>query len=222
VTAKLHNAAALAVRFRFKDAAIAAADIRGIMRNAAQAEGVATLLGHEGSGAARYFEALAASVDPAWGFSGREKRPALDPINSMLSFGYSMLYNHVSTALVAAGLNPRLGLYHRGHGSHHALASDLMEPLRFLVDAVVWAVVQKRRVAPADFTLAADGTGETLMTSDCRRMFIGEVDRRLLTTFTPSTGHSETYRAFIDRQARQFARFVTGAAKKYEAYRLHA
>lgn len=222
VASKLHNAAALVVRFRFDDAARAAADIRAIARSAAGAEGVATLLGYEGSGAARYFEALGASLGPEWQFEGRRKRPPTDPINSLLSFGYHILYNHVSTALVSAGLNPCLGLYHRGRGSHHALASDLMEQFRFLVDAVVWAVVQKRQVKPEDFTLSTDGTGQTLMTSDCRKMFIGEVDRRLLTAFTPSTGHTMTYRAFIDRQAKQFSRFASGAQPRYEAYRLRA
>lgn len=222
VAAKLYNAATLIVRFRFADAVRAAGDIRAIAKGAAGAEGVASLLGYEGSGAARYFEALGASLDPEWRFEGRRKRPPTDPINSLMSFGYHILYNHVSTALVSAGLNPCLGLYHRGRGSHHALASDLMEQFRFLIDAIVWAVVQKRQVKPEDFTLSSDGSGTTLMTVDCRKMFIGEVDRRLLTDFTPSTGHPMTYREFIDRQAKQYARFVSGGLPRYEAYRLRA
>lgn len=222
VGAKLHNAAALAVRLRFSDTQRAAADIRAIARSAANAEGVASLLGFEGSGAARYFEALGASLDPVWQFTGRRKRPPTDPINSLLSFGYHILYNHVSTAIVAAGLNPCLGLYHRGRGSHHALASDLMEPFRFLIDSVAWTLVQKRQVQPEDFTVAVDDATETVMTPDCRKLLIAEVDRRLLTEFTPSTGHTMTYRAFIDRQTKQFARFVSGAQASYQAYRLRA
>ena len=97
-----------------------------------------------------------------------------------------------------------------------------MEQFRFFIDATVWSVVQKRQVKPEDFTLSSDTTGTTLMTTECRKMFIGEVDRRLLTEFTPSTGHTMTYRAFIDRQATQFARFVVGGLPRYDAYRLRA
>ena len=54
----------------------------------------------------------------------------------MLSFGYTLLYNHVSAALTTAGLDPRIGLMHRGRGRHHALASDLVEEMRWLVEAL--------------------------------------------------------------------------------------
>lgn len=69
-----------------------------------------SLRGYEGVAAARYFPALGQLlVNPNWQFSLRTRRPPTDPINSMLSFGYTLLFNNVLSLLLTEGLNPYLG-----------------------------------------------------------------------------------------------------------------
>lgn len=73
-------------------------------------------------------------LDPdAW----RRDQNGLDPLNVMLNYGYSVMRAAVARALVSAGLFPALGLFHRTRSNAFALADDLMEPLRPLVDARV-------------------------------------------------------------------------------------
>ena len=66
--------------------------IRGIQamrRSAGEARSLESLRGHEGKGAAHYFGALKALLDPAWGFERRAYYPPPDPVNAALSFGYA-------------------------------------------------------------------------------------------------------------------------------------
>jgi CRISPR/Cas system-associated endonuclease Cas1 len=58
-------------------------------RDAAAAHG--EVLGIEGQGAHAWFALVAAALDPAWEFTGRNRRPPRDPVNALLSLGYTLL-----------------------------------------------------------------------------------------------------------------------------------
>ncbi len=63
--------------------------------------------------------------------------PEGDGLNAMLNYGYAVLRAAVGRTLVAAGLNPSLGLHHSNRSNAFCLADDLVEPIRPLVDAKV-------------------------------------------------------------------------------------
>lgn len=233
VAAKLHNQATLMVRFEWKGRDSASAELRELQASAANQGTLDSLLGLEGRGSALFFAALEDSLAAEWGFTARRRRPPPDPVNALLSFGYSLLYNHASTALTLAGLDPRIGLFHTARGRHHALASDLVEEMRWLAEALAWSLVARRRVRPEDFTASPDGRYPCWMTQDFRRRFLGYFEDRLHTAFTPpglegseegsaEEGELTTYRAFLYHQARQIARLVRGEVGIYRPLRLSA
>jgi len=223
VAARLHNMATIAVRFDWKDAPATAAELRELLRTCLDAPDLDTVRGLEGRGAATSFLALGESLDPRWGFDGRHKNPPTDPVNAMLSLGYTVLHHHVSTGLAAAGLNPRIGLYHREHGAHHALASDMQEEFRHLVEAHAWSMIRRREVELADFVRPDKGPGACWMTHDFRRTFLESLERRLGTAFTPAAAAEPvTYLEFLDAQARALREWILGRAETYRALRSHA
>lgn len=57
--------------------------------------------------------------------------------NSLLNYGYTVLRSAAARAVIAAGLHPTIGLFHSNRGNAFALADDLMEPFRPLVDRAV-------------------------------------------------------------------------------------
>jgi len=201
VSAKLHNAATLLVRFGFAGASERAAELRTLRDAAAGAASLESLMGYEGRGARCYFDAWAATLDPAWRFTGRKKHPAPDPVNALLSFGYTSLYHHVTTALLAAGLDPRVGFLHRERGLHQALASDVQEEFRFLAESVVWNLIQRRQVLPEHFTVASDGI-PLQMSDSTRRLLLRAMESRLLEEFTPPDAAKQSYLEFLSHQAR--------------------
>jgi len=55
-------------------------------------------------------------------------------INSMLNYGYALVRAALARAVVAAGLQPSLGLMHRHRANAFCLVDDLIEPYRPMVD----------------------------------------------------------------------------------------
>ena len=68
--------------------------------------------------------------------------PDTPGINAMLNYGYAVMRGAVARAAVGAGLHPALGVHHRNQYNSLALADDLMEPLRPLVDIKVYEVCE--------------------------------------------------------------------------------
>lgn len=65
-----------------------------------------------------------------------------DGTNALLNYGYTVLRAIICRAICAAGLHPTLGLHHSNRGNAFALADDLMEPYRPLVDRLVFNLVE--------------------------------------------------------------------------------
>ncbi|AXJ94816.1 MULTISPECIES: type II CRISPR-associated endonuclease Cas1 [unclassified Sphingomonas] len=57
-------------------------------------------------------------------------------VNGLLNYGYAVMRAMCARAIVAAGLHPSIGVHHANRGNPFALADDLIEPFRPLVDAL--------------------------------------------------------------------------------------
>jgi len=118
--------------------------------------GLDALRGLEGAAAAAYFEGYPRLFAPALGFTQRRRRPPPDPVNACLSLGYALLHAEASGAARAAGLDPLLGGFHEPAYGQNALASDLIEPLRPVLDAWVWALFREGTLRREHFRQEAD------------------------------------------------------------------
>lgn len=119
---------------------------------------VDTLRGYEGAGAAYYWKQYAELIN-SFNFQQRKYHPSPDPVNALLSLGYSIMYNRMAEGLIAAGLSPWDGVYHKNQGKHYALASDMMEPFRFLIDRIVLALINTSQITEDDFRLIESPKG---------------------------------------------------------------
>lgn len=70
--------------------------------------------------------------------------PVRDGPNALLNYGYTVLRAATARAVAAAGLHPTIGLHHANRGNAFALADDLMEPFRPLVDCTVRNLARTR------------------------------------------------------------------------------
>ncbi len=123
------------------------------------AENPETVRGLEGAATRTYYEGLALRLHSSeFPFQRRSRRPPRDPINSLLSFSYSLLFGEMQTALLARGLDPHPGVLHELSRNHPALASDLIEPYRPLIaDSFVLHLVNNGRITPDEFEKQQDG-----------------------------------------------------------------
>jgi CRISPR-associated protein Cas1 len=142
-------------------------------------------------------------------FEGRNRRPPTDPVNSMLSFGYTLLFNNVLSLILTEGLHPYLGNLHRSDRSEPHLAFDLMEEFRSaIVDSLVMTLVNRRIVKPDDFQVP-DSEGGVYLTDAGRRLFLKQFEVRMETLVShPSVQARVSYRDAIQLQIRQYQRCV--------------
>jgi CRISPR-associated protein Cas1 len=187
----------------------------------ASARELTELLGIEGNAAALYFEQFDSMLKKRedWKFDwrGRNRRPPRDPVNALLSLGYSMLAKELTGVCHAVGLDPFLGFMHQPRYGRPALALDLMEEFRPLVaDSVAISLVNRGELGPEDFIRSANGT---FLNDRGRKVFWEAWFRRLDTEVShPEFEYKMAYRRMLDVQARQLWRFVRGEAAGYHGF----
>ncbi|MFV9505867.1 MAG: CRISPR-associated endonuclease Cas1 [Oscillochloridaceae bacterium umkhey_bin13] len=176
--------------------------------------GLGPLLGLEGSGTAAYYGSFSGLLKGAWNFPGRVKRPPTDPINALLSFGYTVLTNQVVALIHAVGLDPGLGVMHQPGFGKPALALDLVEDFRpIIVDSVVITMINTGQISPHDFD---ESLGAYRMRDAARRSLIEKLEARLSEeVLHPIFGYRVSYRRSIELQARLFAKHAQGEIERY-------
>jgi CRISPR-associated protein Cas1 len=114
------------------------------------------LRGVEGAAAAAYFSGFTRLFPDTLGFDGRNRRPPRDPVNAVLSLGYTLLHYEAVRACHGAGLDPIIGYYHSLHFGRESLACDLIEPLRPRLDAWCWEQFHGEQLRADHFTRDGD------------------------------------------------------------------
>jgi CRISPR-associated protein Cas1 len=189
---------------------------------------IETLLGIEGAAGHAYFSQFNGMLkgkrqgesDAEWrfDFNGRNRRPPLDPVNALLSYGYSLLTKDITVTLMAAGLDPFLGFYHAPRYGRPALALDLMEEFRpIIADSVAITVINNAVLTPEDFVRRGPSVA---LKDDARKKFIEAYERRMETLVThPVFDYRISYRRVLDVQARLLGRWVLGEIPAYQPFR---
>jgi CRISPR-associated protein Cas1 len=97
-------------------------------------------MGLEGQLAHAWFGLLADTLAPRWGFTGRNRRPPRDPVNALLSLGYTLAGAEVHNGVIASGLDPSLGFLHQAAPGRESMVLDFTEIFRCAVDhfALAW------------------------------------------------------------------------------------
>jgi len=107
------------------------------------------LRGFEGSAARSYFNIWQNQniiKNPQIEFFGRKKFPATDPLNSLLSFCYTLIHGEIHTQLIIAGLDPYIAYLHEQNYGHASLASDFIEIFRATIDHFVIRLINRKEL----------------------------------------------------------------------------
>lgn len=190
-----------------------------ILRDVDAAQDVGQLLGMEGNAAAAYFRHFGRMLRPKdlsteWDFAQRNRRPPRDPINAMLSFAYAILAKDLTVALLAEGLDPWWGLYHRPRHGRPSLALDLMEEFRpLLADSAVLSAINTGMVEAKNFQVTSAGC---VMLPDARRALLRAIEARMdLMVTHPLFGYRCSWRSIVRVQVRLFSRWLRGDVPDY-------
>lgn len=223
VRGKLTNAVRFSQRQRTQNAEVKSAirATRQTLEKLERAKNLESLLGYEGTGAVAHYRAFRQFLSYDWGFTTRQFRPPPDPINAMLSLGYTLLHNHVYAFANVVGFDPYCGYFHQPKHGHAALASDFMEEFRqIIVDGYVLSLVNNNRIRPEDFEQTNKGIRFTKAALD--QFLTGYYGRMQQTFQHPTRNEKTTYLRAIELQVRHLARVIKGEDPEYKPFLIRA
>jgi CRISPR-associated protein Cas1 len=172
------------------------------------AENPESLRGYEGAAARYYYGQIRTCVAP-FVFEKRVYHPPDCPVNAMLSFGYTLLYNRLAAVLRDKGFNPAKGFFHVERGRHMALSSDLLETLRHVAERIVLSLIHKHQIDELDFTLTTQNERPVCHVSgESFRVMIRSYEKTMATTFT-FEGRKTTWNNYLDEMADMLKRTLS-------------
>lgn len=213
--------------------------LKKLMDKARAASSLEALRGYEGSGSALYFKGFSQGFSgDEVNFTSRVRRPPTDPVNALLSLGYTLLFNVFLATVHMVGLEPYLGALHVVDYGRPSLALDLMEEWRpIIVDTLVLGVFNLKTITDKDFTTelkdmeggmissevdnsqGKEISGHSLpiyLTDSGLRKFLTQFERKMAQTVSfHLTGQELSYRDCIREQMRHFVRYVKNENKEY-------
>ena len=135
-------------------------EIRNISRKLKKTGSVNQLMILEAQAREIYYSCFGSIItDPDFVFNGRNKLPPKDPLNSLISFGNTFLYNRISSCLYRSQLDNRISFVHSAERRTENLSYDLADVYKpVVVDRVIFTLVNKKMLdAEEHFEYLDDG-----------------------------------------------------------------
>lgn len=195
----------------------AAVQIRRQMTKLESDLSIQNLMGQEGYSTRIYFAALAKLFKGRLAFTARKRRPPTDPVNAMLSFGYTLLHNDIQAILLAHSLDVGFGFLHESNFGRPSLVMDLIEELRSpVIDRLVLRVVNTGIFQPDHFQRPEGESGPCYLLPEHRRRYIEEYEKAMSMTYRHrATGLQLDVRRVISVQAVCIKKTIKGSLPNY-------
>jgi CRISPR-associated protein Cas1 len=198
--------------------------MRQALRQVDTVDSADSLRGLEGIAAKNYFQCLGVVVNSTVAEelrpTGRSKHPPADRFNAILSFGYALLQGLVHRSLVAVGLEPAFGFFHRPRSAAHPLVLDVMELFRTPVwdIPVIGSLNRGQWDARGDFSISP---GRVWLSDAGRRKALELFESRLNESYRhPYTGQSLMYARMVELEARLLEKEWSGCPGLFAQLRI--
>lgn len=223
VKGKIANCLNIMTAFSYNHSAInLSAEMDGLREALTNIDGTVSpdsLRGVEGSAASNYFGGFGKMVLGRFTFTGRKKHPSTDPVNALLSFGYTLIFNEISSLLDGLGFDPYLGYFHEVEYGRASLACDIQEEFRAMIDRFTLYLINNDMLTTADF-FRNEKDGSMYLKREAMKKYFAEYEKNMSTEFKhPETGENTTLRKCFRIQAEKLAGHIRGG-NEYIPFRL--
>lgn len=122
-----------------------------------QAGDIYRVRGFEGAFSKKTFSRLNHHIKYPYFHLEKRMRHRQDPINSLLNFGYYLLFSRINATVRAVGLNPYLGFLHSPGNRYESLVCDIQELFRCCIDRLVLRLINMKIITGKDFVETCHG-----------------------------------------------------------------
>ena len=150
-------------------------------------------------------------------FEKRSKRPPLNALNALISFGNSLCYTIILSEIYKTYLDPRIGYLHSTNFRRFTLNLDVAEIFKpIMVDRLIFQLINKKMMTKKDFE--KEHGGGILLNERGRRTFIEQMELRMRTTVNHRhLGKNVSYRRLFRLELYKIQKHLLGE-KPYEPY----
>ncbi len=171
-----------------------------------------TLMGLEGIAAGIYWQWFRMMIDEETDFKTRITYKAIDPVNSMLNYGYAILYRHVWNSILSQGLHPEYGFLHQHQRGKAALVFDLIETFRQpVVDRAVISLINSKTPVKTEKAGKID--------QHTKHKLISAIDKNLA-RYTTYLKKEFPVIDQIYRQTQHLRMYIMNQEKKFKPYKM--
>ncbi|UMZ72710.1 type I-B CRISPR-associated endonuclease Cas1b [Natranaerofaba carboxydovora] len=156
-------------------------DFKKQLENLDQAKEIEELMAEEGHAREKYYSLFDYIIqNKDFPFEKRTKRPPLNRLNALISFGNSLCYTIVLSETYKTYLDPRIGFLHSTNFRRFSLNLDVAEIFKpIIVDRLIFSLLNRKQLNKKHFD---KHTNAILLSEEGRKIFIRELDERLKQT----------------------------------------
>ena len=112
-----------------------------------------------------------------WEFNKRSKRPPLNALNALISFGNAMTYTSVLKEIHRTALNPTISYLHEPSERRYSLALDIAEIFKpVFVDRLIFRLINTSKLKQQHFDV---NVNYTYLTESGRKIFVSEFEKEM-------------------------------------------
>lgn len=177
---------------------------------------ITEIMNVEGRIRSEYYSKFDEILPEEFKMEGRSRQPPKNMINSLISFGNSMMYSTVLTEIYNTQLNPTISYLHEPFERRFSLSLDLSEIFKpIFVDRLIFYLVNKKMIRKEDFNQELNCC---LLNDSGRNKFIKEYNKRLEKTIKHKDLNKKvSYQRLIRLEAYKLKKHILGI-KKYNPF----
>lgn len=132
-------------------------ELQRVTQRMNQSGDVHQVRGFEGAAAKKIYERLNGLIDDAAFHIKKRERRNPDRINSLLNFGYYLIFSRINATVRALGLNPYLGFLHSPEDNYESFVCDIEELFRPRIDRFIIRLINLKAITKDDFSETEKG-----------------------------------------------------------------
>ena len=149
-------------------------------------------------------------------FDKRTRRPPQDPLNAMISFGNTLLYQRIANEINRTSLDIRIGIVHAAGDRPESVNLDLADLFKpILVDRTIFTLVNRKMINVNDF-VEVENNG-IYLNNRAKKIFISEYENKLYQKVT-FDGAERTYDYLIKNEIQKLKKYIENG-EKYKPYK---
>lgn len=151
-------------------------------------------------------------------FIKRSKRPPQDPINALISFGNTLLYNYIAKEIYKTKLDIRIAYLHSSNNRYESLNLDLADIFKpIIVDKIIFKLINKKIINDRLHFENINGGG--YLTGEGKNIVINEFYKKIK-DITTIGNNKMSYEKIIRKEIYKLSNSIMNE-EKYKAFKYY-